>query len=231
MKRILVVQSRTDSKYIGREQENFRRVIGESADVSFLSALDERLAWATPDEFLKGYDGVIFGGSSDFDFDGGRPEKDPARLMSLMILSRVRDIIAHALAGHIPLLGICFGHQIIAQMHGGKVSNDKEQNKFGAYEVRLTEEGKNDPLFETLPEKFFAQYAHKDSATVLPLGATLLAAGEACRFSALRYGKTTYTVQFHPEVQRFVQGPESHDSPEASRLISLWIEHIVHGHG
>ncbi|MDO8561518.1 MAG: type 1 glutamine amidotransferase [bacterium] len=227
MKRILVVQSRTDSKYILREQENFRRVIGESADVTFLSALDERLAWTTPNEFLKGYDGVIFGGSSDFDFDGGRLKSDPARLMSLMILSRARNIITYVFAKDIPLLGICYGHQLIANMYGGQVVNDKEQNKFGAFETVLTGEGKRDRLFSVLPPRFFAQYAHKDSVTVLPLGATLLAGGERCRFSALRYGKKTYTVQFHPEVQHFVQGRESHDSPEASKLIPLWIERIV----
>ena len=227
VKKILVVQSRTQPERIERERANFTRAIGDKAEVVFLSALDERLSWTSPDEFLKGYDGVIFGGSSDFDFDGGRPEEDPARLMSLMILSRAKNIIAHALAARVPVLGVCFGHQIIAQMHGGKVRNDQTQNKFGAFEVSLTGEGKRDPLFSVLPPRFFAQYAHKDSATTLPEGATLLATGETCRFSALRYGANTYTVQFHPEVERFPAGGRSHDSPESSKLIGLWIERIL----
>ena len=227
MKKVLVIQSRTTEKRIENERNNYREAIENAAEVDFLSALDERHAWTTPEEFLKGYGGVIFGGSSDFDFHGGRPDGDPIRLMSMIILSRAKNIVSYAMAGDIPTLGVCFGHQLIAQMHGGVVNNDVEQSKFGAYEVALTEAGKKDPLFETLPERFFAQYAHKDSVTNLPEGAVLLATGAACRFSALRYGKNTYTVQFHPEVRRFIEGKGSVDSPEASKIIPLWIEHIV----
>ena len=158
MKKILVVQSRTDESRIAGEQENFRSALGGNANISFLSALDERLAWSTPDEFLKDVDGVIFGGSSDFDFHGGRPAKDPARLMSLILLSRTRNIISYTLAQRLPLLGVCFGHQMVAQMHGGEVENDSAQSKFGSYEVGLTEEGAKDPVFGHLPKSFFAQY-------------------------------------------------------------------------
>src|SRR6185295_17902789 len=133
--KILVVQSRTDENWVVRERENFTRVIGTAADIEFLSALDERLAWSSPDEFLKDANGVIFGGSSDFDFHGGRHEKDPARLMSLIILSRSRNIVRHAIADGTPILGVCFGHQIIAQMYGGDVQNDPTQGKSGSHEV------------------------------------------------------------------------------------------------
>lgn len=228
MKKILVVQSRTKPERILREQMNFRLAVASAAHVDFLSSTDEKLAWTTPDELHKGYDGVIFGGSSDFDFDGGRVESDPARLMAYVILSRVKNMISHALAEGLPLLGICYGHQLIANMYGGKVGNDKEQSKFGSYEIQLTEAGKRDSLFKDMPGSFIAQYAHKDSVTQLPAGATSLASSKGCKFSALRYGTRAYTTQFHPEVTRFDDLPlEYRDSPEASRLISLWIERIV----
>ena len=228
MKKILVVQSRANSKYAAREQGWFRIAVGTSAEIHFLSSTDEKLAWTTPDEFLRGYDGLIFGGSSDFDFDGGRTDKDPARLMSTIILSRTRDLISYAFAEDIPLLGICYGHQLLANMYGGDVRNDKEQSKFGSYEVQLTEAGKEDRLFKNLPESFIAQYAHNDSVTKLPEGATLLASSKGCKFSSLRYGTSAYTTQFHPEVTRFEDLPhEYRDSAEASRLIPLWIERIV----
>lgn len=210
-----------------REQKNFLRVIGKAAEAEFLSALDERLAWTYPDEFLKGCDGVIFGGSSEFDFHGGRSEKDPARIMSMIILSRTRLIISYALAQKIPVLGVCFGHQIIGQMHGGDVQNDTVQKKVGSYEVSLTPEGKADPLFGELPEKFIAQYWHKDSVTVPPDGATLLAVGANCQFSALRYGEKVYTVQFHPEVEQIIGDENPKPSPEASKIVPLWIAKIV----
>ena len=230
MKKILVVQSRTDESRIAGEQENFRSALGGNANISFLSALDERLAWSTPDEFLKGVDGVIFGGSSDFDFHGGRPAKDPARLMSLILLSRTRNIISYTLAQRLPLLGVCFGHQMVAQMHGGEVENDSAQSKFGSYEVGLTEEGAKDPVFGHLPKSFFAQYAHKDSVTTLPSGATLLAQSPSCAFSALRYADKAYTVQFHPEVLKFPDIPAcTRESPEAGKIIPLWAQYALAG--
>ncbi len=227
MKKVLVVQSRTTPERIEREQENFIRSIGTLADVTFLSALDERLAWTTPEEFLEGFDGVIFGGSSDFDFHGGRVENDPIRLISLLILSRTKDLVSYALTEKIPLLGVCYGHQLIANIYGGEVNQDKEQSKFGSFEVSLTEEGKRDRLFEGVPETFMAQYAHNDSVTKLPKGATLLASSPTCKFSALRYGDTAYTLQFHPEVERFGFSKGERESPQASRLIPLWVERIL----
>lgn len=227
MKQVLVVQSRTTPERIECEQGNFRRAIGDRADVTFLSALDERLAWSTPDEFLVGIDGVIFGGSSDFDFNGGRAEKDPARIMSIIILSRTKSFVSYTLAEKIPLLGICYGHQLVANMYGGEVDHDESQSKFGAYEVRLTEDGREDSIFKDLPEEFLAQYAHKDSVTKLPAGAKLLGGGSKCKFSALCYGDTAYTTQFHPEIERLGLTNHGPASPHASRLIPLWIERIV----
>ena len=228
MKKILVVQSRTSNKRIQREQANFRKAAEGLADIAFLSALDERLAWTTPEEFFAGFDGVVFGGSSDFDFHGGRPAGDPARLMSLMILSRSKNLISYALAQKVPLLAICYGHQLIANMYGGRVHHDTMQSKFGSFEVHLTKEGKSDTLFKNLPEVFIAQYAHSDSITELPEGATSLASSPVCRFSALRYGERAYTVQFHPEVTRFDDlQVEVKPSPAASKIVPLWIEECL----
>ncbi|MDO8522053.1 MAG: type 1 glutamine amidotransferase [bacterium] len=243
MKKILLIQSRQTPEMIHIEQENFRRAVGKLAELEFLSALDERLAWTMPDEVLSGYDGAIFGGSSDFDLHGGRREKDPARIMAAIILSRTRLFITYAFAQNLPVLGICFGHQIIAQMHGGVVESDLEQKKVGSHEVNLTPDGEGDPLFNGFPKSFVAQYGHKDSVTVLPSGSLLLADGRACKFSALRYGEKAYTFQFHPEVnyskfaarlKEFGYLPEGvkpesvvRESPVASTLISAWIERVV----
>ena len=171
-------------------------------------------------------------------------DKDPGRLLAMIVLGRSRNIVSYALAEDIPLLGVCFGHQLIAEMLGGNVTRDEEQQKSGSFEVVLTDSGKSDPLFGDLPASFTAQYAHADSATALPEGATLLASSSCCRFSALRYGKRAYTVQFHPELTaeqaaaRLEACPEYlppgasardviRESPEASKLIPLWIENIV----
>lgn len=238
MKKILLVQSRQTPETIQRERDNFRRAVGGRVELEFLSALDERLAWTMPDEVLYGYDGAIFGGSSDFDLHGGRSEKDPARIMAAIILSRTRLFVTYAFAQNMPVLGICFGHQLIAQMHGGEVESDPMQKKVGSYEVCLTPDGERDPLLQGFPKTFVAQYWHKDSVTKLPSGAVLLATGHACRFSALRYGERAHTFQFHPEADnsRFFKGdlPDGMElkavaekTPESSALIGAWIERTV----
>ena len=242
-KRVLVIQSRENPAMVEIEQNGYRRVAGDGADVHFLSALDPKLSWETPDAILKGFDAVIFGGSGEFDLHGGRLGNDPARLMATIILSRLRALITEVFASEMPALGICFGHQLIAQMRGGCVMNDSGQKKAGSYEVNLTSEGKCDPLFESMPHSFVAQYGHRDSVTELPDGAVVLASGPSCRFSALRYGNSAYTFQFHPEVEPYEfagrlktagylpegVAPESviRDSPEASRLIRLFVEKIA----
>lgn len=244
MKKILLVQSRENLDSVAAEQEHYRRALTGAAELDALSVLDEKLAWTTPDEILADYAGVIFGGSGEFDLHGGRDQKDPLRLMAMIILTRLRMFISYVLAEQKPTLGVCFGHQLIGQMRGGEVEHDSAQTKVGTHEVSLTEEGKADPVFKHLPAAFLAQYAHHDSITAMPEGAVVLGSGSNCSFSALRYGKTVYTMQFHPELsaadaiarldanKRYLPPDVSassivRDSPEASRIIPLWAEHVV----
>ncbi len=246
MGRILLIQSRERSESLVSERSNFERALKGLAELDCLSALDSKIAHTAPSDLIDPYDAFIFGGSAEFDIHGGREDRDPARLMSMIILSRVRMFMTYARAAGKPVLGICFGHQLIAEVYGGCVTHDCSQKKCGTYEVSLTEEGKRDKFFKNLPEKFFAQYAHRDSVTSLPEGAVQLADGAACRFSALRYDSCVYTMQFHPELgaaeniaslRRSVgyvpEGvePESlvRESLEASQIIPLWFKYVVDG--
>jgi GMP synthase-like glutamine amidotransferase len=244
MKKILLIQSRQEPGSIEAEQASYRNAFSGAAQLDPLSVLDEKLAWTTPNEILQGYGGVIFGGSGDFDINGGRMKSDPARLMAMIIFTRLRMFISDILAQDMPALAICFGHQLVAQMKGGDVEADPAQGKVGTHEVRLTPEGKKDKLFASLPESFLAQYAHRDSVTEQPVDAVLLASGSSCRFSALRYGENVYTMQFHPEITaanfiaRLKAGngylPEGvaaesivRESPDAMAIIPAWLSRVV----
>ncbi|MBV9158982.1 MAG: type 1 glutamine amidotransferase [Candidatus Kaiserbacteria bacterium] len=244
MKKILVIQSRARPEMIAAEQEEYRHSVGDRGECTFLSALDESLLWMEPAKLLEGFDAIIIGGSGEFDLHGGRPDDDAARQTARKILERVKGLADYAIDHEKPLLGVCFGHQLLAEMRGGNVTNDHEQKKVGTFEVQLTAEGKNDPLMQSLPGSFQAQYGHKDSVTSLPQGAILLAVGPACKFSALKFGPKAYTMQFHPELRaqdvawKLANSPgylpegvsaESivKESTEASKIISLFIEKIA----
>lgn len=244
MKKILLIQARLEPAAAEAELKSYQDALADGARVDALSVLDEQLAWTTPDEILAKYDGVIFGGTGDFDISGGRIKSDPARLMGMIIFTRLRLFISQILETDMPALAICFGHQLVAQMQGGDIDADSSQKKTGTYDVRLTAEGKDDRLFGALPESFAAQYMHRDSVTTEPADAVLLATGESCKFSALRYKNNVYTVQFHPElsadvfIKRLNESsgylPEGvraedvvQDSTESGSIIPLWLERVV----
>jgi GMP synthase-like glutamine amidotransferase len=200
MRKVLLIQSRRTPEKNQAEFDRFTRAFHRRAELVFESSVNTARDWQNPEDIVRGYDAVILGGSSDFFFDGGRHESDPERAQAKEILERLRPLVTYAIRESIPMLGVCLGHQILSEMHGGKVTHDHLQRKMGTYEVTLTDAGKNDPLFSTMPETFAAHYAHRDSVTSLPEGATLLAMGPVCKFSALRFGDTVYAVQFHPEL-------------------------------
>jgi len=244
MKRILVIQSQKTPAMIIAEQKSYMCSVGEENVVDFISSLDASHAWEDPAELLRTYDAVFIAGSGHFDFDGGRPHDDEARRTSQEIVARTRNLVMYAIREDFPLLGICYGHQIVSEALWVPVVNDHTQKKAGSHHVLLTPEGKDDPLFAGLPEKFIAQYGHKDSLSGIPTGAVLLAKSECCKTSALRFGSRVYTMQFHPELtHEEIAGrlknlpgylPEGVDieslvqpSPEASKIIPSFIRIIA----
>jgi GMP synthase-like glutamine amidotransferase len=101
----------------------------------------------------------------------------------------IRDIYAAA----VPLVGICFGHQIIAQALGGKVE------KFaGGWSVGRTE-------YDWSGEKLALNAWHQDQVTEKPAEAEVVATSPFCANAALVYGgerPRAFTVQAHPEFSR-----------------------------
>ncbi len=185
---------------LAAEQAEYERATAGAATLVFKNSLNETEPWDSPIALLAGVKAVIIGGSGEFDFDGGREEGHEVRLLSKTLVKRLSPLLDHLFSHDIPTLGICYGHQIIGEYQGTRVFHDTEQNKVGTYPVTLTEAGRADLLFSTLPPTFMAQYGHKDSLESVPSSATLLATGARCRTSALRYGPRIYTTQFHPEL-------------------------------
>ena len=98
-----------------------------------------------------------------------------------------------------PVLGICFGHQLLAHALGGLVRDNPNGVEVGTVQSRLTLGALHDPLFAGLPTRMQVQASHRQSVIELPAGAERLAASDLDPNHAFRFGTTTWGIQFHPE--------------------------------
>ncbi|UGA54587.1 glutamine amidotransferase [Vibrio sp. VB16] len=112
---------------------------------------------------------------------------------------RLSTEISQLVHNQIPLLGICFGHQLIAQAMGGEVGYHPKGLEIGTVDIHTLSAAENDPIFAHLPAHFSAHAVHFQSVITLPKTATLLASNDFEPHHAFRIGKCTWGVQFHPE--------------------------------
>ncbi|MDO5397867.1 MAG: glutamine-hydrolyzing GMP synthase [bacterium] len=102
----------------------------------------------------------------------------------------------------IPILGICYGSQLMAYELGGSVAG-AETREYGKTEVTVSDS----LLFEGIDEKTICWMSHTDYIDRIPEGFKITAVSEACPCAAYENAeKKLYSVQFHPEVNHTVQG-------------------------
>ncbi len=91
----------------------------------------------------------------------------------------------------------------MARAMGGEVVTDRSRAEVGTHWLELTPEGKDDPVFGPLGDRFQVQIGHEDIVTRLPEGATLLASSTGVEIQAFRFDdRPIYCTQFHPELDR-----------------------------
>ena len=115
--------------------------------------------------------------------------------------------VKQAVEADIPLLGVCYGHQLLAHAMGGVVGDNPDGKAFGTVAIRLNQRGRQDTLFEGSPETFAAHVCHSQSVLQLPVGATLLASS----------GRGPGAFSFTPNSTGRCSGSTFNGSPMISR--------------
>jgi len=235
--KVLVLQARPPGDtMLEHEQQCFARATGLDGDtLRFVNVAIERPSMA----LLDGLDALLVGGSGHFSVT--RPDQPFFAPMAELLL----EVVERGL----PTFASCFGFQLLATALGGSVINDPARREVGSFRIALTADGRQDPLFGSLPAEFTAQQGHVDRVERLPAGVLHLAASERSPYQALRVqGKPIWATQFHPELdqagnyRRYLAyiakyGPSAfaepghpftnEPSPEVDRLLATFVRHVL----
>ena len=143
----------------------------------------------TPQEIqAAGYRGIIFTGGPNSVYDPASPHYDAAVLKL-----------------GIPILGICYGHQLMTVLAGGAVSGAENSSEYGKTALRVQAH----PLFENIPADSICWMSHTDLVSAVPAGFRILAQTAKCPCAAMGDdARRLYGVQFHPEVTHTVYGTQ-----------------------
>ncbi|MDR1676849.1 MAG: glutamine amidotransferase [Deltaproteobacteria bacterium] len=127
--------------------------------------------------------------------------------------------LSKAVDKDVPILGVCFGHHLMARVFGGKVDYHPMGQELGSHDIFLSPLAKEHPLLESLPSRFPAYLAHSQTVTDLPSQAMVLASSEHDDHQILAYGENILTCQFHPEFTKsfmmaFIEEIKDYEAPQ-----------------
>jgi GMP synthase-like glutamine amidotransferase len=190
----------------------FRTYFGETSDAEFIT-YSVATGMALPG--LKACDAWIITGSLAGVYE------DHDWIPPLM------DFVRAAFAASVPMLGVCFGHQLMAQALGGTVTKSKKGRGIGVHQYTVTEAGR-----KIIPQlnKINLLASHEDQVIQPPPGAAILAHSEFCSYAMLSYGKNALSIQPHPEFtpagERDIIGSWQQRSPAPTEVFETAVKSL-----
>ena len=234
--RYLLLQTRNSEDAMRRQEVGcFARALEcDEVDVEVVELLSRKPTAAELDRA----DVVLLGGSGHYSAAGEGQWLDRA-------LDAMRDLYHQDK----PTFASCWGIQAMARALGGRCIHDPAHAELGVIELRLTDAGRADPVFGSLPLVFGGQAGHEDHVVELPPDAVLLASSDSVCNQAFQFAdKPIYCTQFHPEldraallgrvraypeyVERIAGVPQEEfirrcrETPEANGLLRAFVEHV-----
>lgn len=162
---------------------------------------------------------------------------DPATLSGLVITGSASSVTDHepwvlsgfefllrVVSSGVPVLGVCFGHQMLAEALGGRVEKNPRGREIGTVDFTLLGE---DPVVFDAPGRYRVNMSHMDSVVRLPAGAQVLGYTSLDPHAALRFGEKVWGVQFHPEFDREIVGHYAHTRADILRQEGLDPEQLT----
>lgn len=121
----------------------------------------------------------------------------------------VPEFNAEILNLNVPILGLCYGHQLMAKSYGGSVEK-AEIGEFGIAHLNLNDKGKVSPLFKGISDTTQVWMSHQDAVSALGEGFEVIASTKDCAFAAVQnLEKKRFSLQCHCEVK---------DTPEGNKI-------------
>lgn len=116
-------------------------------------------------------------------------------------ITELKDFLRQARAAGVPIIGICFGHQIMAEAFGGRAKKSPKGWGLGAHEYRVQPDAPS--WMAGAPERIAFHIVHQDQVTAIPADASCLASSPFCKYAMLAYGDRempdAISIQAHPE--------------------------------